>query len=283
MVTAFDRVEQTIATLDRLAACRPAPAEILVHVDGGQAGVRDRLQAAHPASVVMMSATRVGPGGGRNRLAAAATQPIVASFDDDSFPMDEDYFARLVDVFSRTPDADVVAATLFHRGEPVQSADRRAAWVADFVAAGCAYRRDAYARVGGYVPLVVAYNMEEVDFALRLHALGGKVLSTPWLRVFHDTDLSHHAQPSVTAASVTNLALLAYLRYPASLWPSAGLQIAKRVGWLVTHGRRRGVLRGLADIPSAAARHRSQRDPLPAPAVRSYWRLRRSPVPVPSL
>ena len=101
------------------------------------------------------------------------------------------------------------------------------------------------------MPLRDAYNMEEVDFALRLHARGGKVLGTQWLRVFHDTDRARHADPAVTAASIANLALLAFLRYPVHLWTIGAAQCANRIQWL------------------------------PSAAIRSYFALRRQPIPVP--
>ena len=45
----------------------------------------------------------------------------------------------------------------------------------------------------GYVPLVVAYGMEEVDLCMRLTNKGKKIYFSPWLRIFHDTELAHHA------------------------------------------------------------------------------------------
>ena len=167
---------------------------------------------------------------------------------------------------------------MLFRSEPPQAV---AEWAADFSGGGCVYRRERFLEVGGYVPLSDAYNMEEVDFALRLHAKGGRVLGTPWLRVFHDTDLARHADSAVTAASIANLALLAYLRYPVHLWTIGLAQCANRIQWLLRHGRRRGILAGLADVPWRLWRHRDQRAPLPAAAVRSYFALRRQPVPAP--
>src|SRR5678815_5069799 len=121
--------------------------------------------------------------------------------------------------------------------------------------------------------------MEEVDLALRLHARGGRILTTPWLRVFHNTDLRHHADPCVTASSIANLALLAYLRYPVSLWTIGVGQCANRLLWLLRHGRRRGILKGVTMIPSHLRAHHRYRLPLSSRAVRSYLALRRAPLP----
>lgn len=277
-VTAYRRVEQTLGTLRTIEQCDPPPAEILVHVDGNQVVCAEAIRQAHPAVRILVSEETVGPGGGRNRLLAEAAYPIVASFDDDSHPIDPDYFARLVAVFACFPAASVVAARIYHQHEQSAPARKVAGWVADFSGCGCAYRREDFLATGGYVPLATAYGMEEVDVALRLHALGRRVLLTDWLRVYHDTDLARHADPDVTSASIANLALLAYLRYPVAMWTVGLVQCANRTWWCLTHGRRQGVLRGLASIPSVLCKHTPERRLVSAASLWSYLRLRRRPV-----
>ena len=275
MVTAFDRADQTIDTLRRIAACEPRPEQILVHVDGNRTAVADAVRIAQPDAVVLVSTTRVGPGGGRNRMVAAATGDLVASFDDDSYPVDPDFFARARGVFERFPDASVVTARVIHAHEPMVPAEETAAWIGDFSGGACVYRREHYLESGGYVSLAMAYGMEEVDLALRFHARGRRVLRTEWLRVYHDTDLARHADAAVTAASLTNIVLLAYLRYPIHLWGVGLLQLANRLQWLIRHGRHSGVMRGLTSAIPYALAHRAERAPIPAAAVRSYLGLRR--------
>ena len=278
IVTACDRVEQTLATLTAITQCAPPPDELLIYVDGNSADIVGAVHAAHPSARILGAEQRVGPGGGRNVMIAAASQPLVASFDDDSRPIDRDYFARVESVFAQVPEASVVGAHVYHQHETVLPDARTAQWVADFSGGACAYRREHFLRTGGYVPLEAAYGMEEVDMALRLHALGLRILQTPWLRVFHDTDLARHADPVVTAASVSNIALLTYLRYPVVLWGLGLAQCARRIWWCATHGRRRGLLQGITAIPALLRAHAPARRLVSAAAVRSYLRLRRRPV-----
>ena len=81
----------------------------------------------------------------------------------------------------------------------------------------------------GYVPLAVAYGMEEVDLALRLHEKGGRILRTPGLRVFHDTDLKRHANPAVTAGTckprVAHLPAVSTIAMDCRLWPVLQLHL----------------------------------------------------------
>ncbi|HKP83087.1 MAG TPA: glycosyltransferase [Pyrinomonadaceae bacterium] len=278
IVTAYQRIEQTLETLRVIQSCTPPPDEILVHVDANEIDCEKAIQRAFPMVRVLRSDGKVGPGGGRNKLVEAARFEFIASFDDDSYPIDSDYFDRVVKLFQQFPDASVICAAVCHVGESIALDTRSAQWTADFLGAACSYRRQAFIDAGGYVPLPVAYGMEEVDLALRLHSRGGKILNTPWLRVFHNNDLRHHAEPEITAGSIANLALLAYLRYPVSLWAIGAGQCANRLLWLLRHGRYRGILKGVGMIPAHLRAHHRYRLPLSKRAVRSYLALRRAPV-----
>jgi GT2 family glycosyltransferase len=280
IVTAYERIEQTLATLHVIQSCVPPPDEILVHVDANQVECEKAIRNAFEGVRVLRSAERVGPGGGRNKLVEAAQFELVASFDDDSYPIDSDYFARALKMFAQFPEASVICAALYHAGEAIGLDERSGQWTADFSGGACIYRRKDFFDAGGYVPLPVAYGMEEVDLALRLHARGGKILTTPWLRVFHNTNLQRHADPSVTAGSIANLALLTYLRYPVSLWGIGVGQCANRLLWLLRHGRHRGIWKGLTMMPAHLRANHRYRSPVSSGALRSYLALRRAPLMV---
>jgi len=280
IVTAHDRVEQTLSTLEVIQTCDPSPAEIVVHVDGTNPLLIKAIKKDFPNVRLIVSETSVGPGGGRNKLIEAATNEFVASFDDDSYPLDADYFARAFQLFELFPTAAIICAALFHQGETIKAAEQSAEWTADFSGGAAIYRRGAFLETGGFVPLRIAYGMEEADLALRLHALGGKILQTKWLRVYHDTDLKRHGKPDITASSIANLALLTYLRYPRSLWIVGALQCTRRIVWLLKNGRWRGICSGVLMIPGHLKAHRSYRRRLSNDNVKSYLSLRRTAIPV---
>jgi len=262
-------------TVRNLKACEPPPAEIIVHVDGNQTACASAVRAAFPTARVILSQPNIGPGGGRNKLIAAAASPIVASFDDDSYPLDRDYFERLALLFDHFPEATVIAARIYHINEAVQEPEAAAEWVADFPGGACAYRREAFVQTGGYVPLPMAYGVEEVDLALRLREFRGRVLQTSWLRVLHDTDRVRHSDPRVTAASVANLALLTYLRYPVTLWAIGFGQCLNRIRWLLRNGRWQGIVGGIVSIPSHVLKYHAYRKPVSTKAVLGYLHLRK--------
>src|ERR1035441_7070867 len=94
IVTAYQRIDQTLVTVRKLKECVPPPAAIIVHVDGNQTDCAAAIRTAYPGVQVILSESNLGPGGARNILIGASAQSIVASFDDDSYPLDVDYFAR---------------------------------------------------------------------------------------------------------------------------------------------------------------------------------------------
>jgi GT2 family glycosyltransferase len=279
VIPTYGRHLQLGAAIKRMLECTPPPAEIIVHIDAGDFVTEAWLRSAFPGVRVLRSDNRMGPGGGRNKLVAAACHDIVASFDDDSYPLDRDYFARLCEVFSRRPDAAVVASQITHRGEPVPDAKAAICPAVQFVGCGVAYRRTDFLECEGYLPIAIAYGMEEVDLGIRLTSRSKNIYFTPWLRVFHDTDLSHHASADITAASIANLALLTYLRYPPRYWPYGGMQVLNRVLWLVKTGRLQGIVLGLLAIPGHLWRHKELRDPVSPAQLSAFLLARRSSVP----
>jgi glycosyltransferase involved in cell wall biosynthesis len=280
IIPTYNRVDKLQVSLRRILACDPSPGEVIVHVDGGDTQTAVFVRSKFPEVRLIESAIRSGPGGGRNQLMAAASYPIVASFDDDSYPLDTDYFARLGMIFDEFPSVAVLGAAIFHQGEEIKPTDLSCRWVADFVGCGCAYRREAFLFTTGFVPLPIAYGMEEVDLAIRLHGSGRSILETRWLRVMHLTTRQHHLAPTITAAAVANLCLLTYLRYPITCWGIGFVQVVNRIWWLLRSKRWQGILAGLVQAPRLIRRYAVYRGTVSASALHSYLRLRRQTIDV---
>ncbi|MEO1390542.1 MAG: glycosyltransferase [Cyanobacteria bacterium J06634_6] len=280
VIPTYNRPEQLLAALEKIYACDPTPSEVIVHIDANDKVTQTVLDNSSFKTVqIIQSNTQMGPGGGRNSAIFAASNELVASFDDDSYPLDKDYFARLLILFDMFPQAAVIGASVFHIGETVLADNLVAQWVPDFIGCGCAYRKSAFQQTKGYVPLVVAYGMEEVDMALQLRHHDWKILNSSWLRVFHNTRLTHHSSAKVTAASIANLALLAYLRYPVSYWWLGVVQCLNRIVWLIRYRRWQGILQGVVLIPKLIYQHRQSRQPVSISALQVHRQLHRAELP----
>ena len=115
VIPAFTRPGKLVDSLEKIAACDPPPREILVHVDDDNAEVKAALSESSVQVTPVVSELRIGPGGGRNRLLHEATSTYVASFDDDSYPTQKDYFQRAVDVMEQAPGAGAERGGKFNK------------------------------------------------------------------------------------------------------------------------------------------------------------------------
>lgn len=271
ILPAHERVEAVLKTLLIIHECEPRPDEVIVHVDGGMEAIVKAVRQAFPNVRLLTSERLLGPGAGRNRLIAAASNELVANFDDDSFPEFPGYFARVLQLAERFPDAAMYSAASMASEREIECC--QVIGVAS--GCGCVFRKSWFERTLGFVPLVVAYGLEEVDISLQLYAQGGLIVHDPKLRVVHEKELSKTMTAPMNAATMGNAALLIYLRFPFWLWPVGLAQLLRRVLWLVRRRWTQGLLNGLLSIPAYVAKHHRHRSPLAVAAVLGWLRLKR--------
>lgn len=273
IVPACRRQDKLLETLRRIQNCHPAPAQILVHVDGGDSVIVEAIRTFDPGIQILVSNKLLGPGGSRNRLIGAAEHELVANFDDDSFPANPGYFARVMDLAEHFPDAAMFSAAS-HAKEWLNLKFQQ---IAVPSGCGCVFRRRWFQRTQGFVPLPIAYNMEEVDIGLQLHALGGMIVHDPLLRVTHDNVLMREVDARTNAHVLANTALFTYLRYPAWLWPVGAWSVFNRLVLLLCWGWTAGIPEGLWMMPDHLRKHKQYRREINSPSILSWLLLRRWP------
>lgn len=288
IIPTFNRGDILTKTLEKILSCQPQPQEIIVHIDGNDQASEHLIQEKFPTVKTILSPVQRGPGGGRNMLVANANCDLIASFDDDSYPLDRNFFEQLVQVFEDYPQASVVACQIFEKDQQDQIVSSpelgraKAQWVSSFIGCGCAYRRADFLLTKGYLPIQPAYAIEEEDLGLQFYQLSKKILKVDWLRVYHDTNNAHHANANINSAFITNIALLGYLRYPVQLMPLVGLQVLNRCLYALKMGRYQGIIKGLLDIPGRILSYRQDRTPIPLKTLSAYLKSRHQKIPVSS-
>jgi GT2 family glycosyltransferase len=278
IVPTYCRVEGLEKMLATLLSCDPQPFEIIVHVDASDHETIGKLAKPFPSVRWMQSNTTMGPGGGRNRLIAAAKSDWVASFDDDSWPIETNFFSTAAEIIGQN-DCDLVACNIRERDQPqYDENDGKVIPVSWFEGCGCLIRRSSFETVGGFVPLRYAYGMEESDLAIKLIDADFNLIYASQLRVFHDCDReSHHANPRINAAQITNIGLLCFLRYPVVAWPIGAFQVFNRVLFCLKTKRWSGIVSGVLAIPSLCRKHARERQPVSYTTFCKSRRLRGSP------
>lgn len=255
VIPAHQNEESLARTLERILACRPLPAEILLHLDAGWEPRALKLEAAPVPVRLLRSAERLGPGGGRQRLLEAAACEIIASFDDDSWPLDDDFFSKALEVMAAFPNAAVISPAVYLREKPVMPPLAEATLERAFEGSASLHRKSMHTQLPGYVPVPEAYGVEEADLALQITAAGHDILACPWLRAWHDrprADNRHAVLPWIQ-----NEVLLAYLRYPWVARPWGWLRAARHV-WRQRRAAPAGrLLQALWEAPWRCGRYRA--------------------------
>jgi GT2 family glycosyltransferase len=208
----------------------------------------------------------------------ACTSAYAVSLDDDSYPIDLDFFSEIEQLFASYPQVGILAARIWHRGETIQARSKSFIPAQAFIGCGHAVRTAAYRQVRGYLPRPIAYGMEETDLAIQFMAAGWKIFESGDLRVFHDTNLKHHQSEDITAASIANVGLYVFLHYPISGWGWGFLQVANKVAYCLRKGRIRGTWSGIVSIPADCYRHRAFRQPKAWGTVSQLIRLHKTGV-----
>lgn len=211
-IPAYGNADSLREALCRVCGCVPLPQEILIHADGGWHVPPEAYQGLPVHVRVISSMEIVGPGGGRHRLFHEAACEIIASFADDSWPIDRDYFAQTVAVMAAFPQVAVMSPAVYLREKPVLASMFEASLVSTFDNSASITRRSMYLSLPGYVPVPAAHGVEECDLSLQIHAAGFEILACPWMRAWHDR--AYADRTSHVLSLIRNEVLLAYLRFP---------------------------------------------------------------------
>jgi GT2 family glycosyltransferase len=279
IIPTYDRGMAVLSVLDKIQECDPKPTEILVHIDLSDGILERELNRRFPNTIVLESPIRLGPGGGRHRCLLACNTPYAVSFDDDSYPVDTDFFSSVEQLFSKHSHVAVFEANVWHRHEPAKVRTKSLVPTPSYIGCGYAIRVAAYGQVRGHLPRhPVSYGMEEMDLSIQLFEAGWQILQAGNLRVFHDTELKHHQSSEITSGTIANVGLYAFLHYPFIGWGRGFLQLSNKVFYCIRMGRIGGICSGLFSIPGECYRNRQYRKPILWQTLKEFHHFKRTGV-----
>jgi GT2 family glycosyltransferase len=270
IIPTYNRGVAVTSVLEKIEQCDPKPTEIWIHIDAADGSLESLLRERFPNVNTLVSSTRLGCSGGRHQCLLACKAPIAVSFDDDSYPVDADFFGQVERLFHAYPEVAVFGTSNWYRKEPARTRTDQLMRSASFVGCGFAIRVAAYRQIRGFLSRPLGYGIEESDVSLQLLAAGWKIYQAGNLRVFHDTDLEHRESPEIVSAVITNVALCAFLHYPVSGFAWGVGQVANIVAWHIRRGKIRGICSGIFRIPIDCYRNRQYRQPITRGQLRHF-------------
>jgi len=287
-IATHNRREDLKTTLAELARLRPAPHEILICADACSDGTEDFLRDAHPDCRVIVNSTSQGSIGSREALFHCAKGDLILSLDDDSYPVESDFIARIVEIFEAVPELAVATFPQFSDEYPEtlnQTDFGPSLRVGSFTSSAAVIRRKVFLELGGY-PAFFHHCYEEPDFALRCIAAGYQVRLETSLHVRHrysgierNEMRTHHYQARNELWSVL-------MRCPApQLFAVAPFRWARQFAY----ARKRGIGWMLrepvwwANCIAGISRCLKARSPISWDHYRNWMELVRRPQPAPNL
>src|SRR5205085_25122 len=130
------------------------PDEILVTLDGCTDDSADMLRTRFPQVKVRENPVARGSVPSRDAMLRAATGDLVLSLDDDSYPVERDFLARVTRLFAGDPALALVCFPQRSDEFPTSLSqsgfgpDRR---VGSYASSGAVLRRSTYLALPGYV------------------------------------------------------------------------------------------------------------------------------------
>jgi GT2 family glycosyltransferase len=282
-IATHNRLSELRRTLGIIAGLNPEPDELLLCPDGCDDGTAQYLRDQFPAARLIEHTRPQGSIRSRIELMRAASSDIVVSLDDDSYPLDSDFIARVRELFATRPH--VAVASFPQRTDEFPETLTAAGfgpgrYTANYVNAAAAFRRGVYMQLEGWPP-EFEHAYDEPDYTLQCLAVGYAVFyDTNIVIRHHFTSLkrneirTHHRHARNEQWSMWRRCPLPALLALAPGRALSQLNYARKRGpaWLVREPA--WWFMALRGLPAALRR----RHPVPWPIYRRWLRLIRHPI-----
>lgn len=162
--------------------------EILVFLDGTTDG-SEKLEKDFSWISWYGSEKSLGASKARNFLYRKAKGEILFGFDDDSYPIDNNFIKRTTNLFRNRSEIGIIAFEEIKGLEMTSENSNKSylpkeEWVNQFLGCGFAIRKDVYFKTRGFPTWIDIYG-EELCLSLEVLSLNYKILFTNEIRVLH--------------------------------------------------------------------------------------------------
>lgn len=239
MIATRNRRADLARTCSVLEMLRPRPAEVLISADGCTDGTVEFLREFHPGFRLLIHEPARGSIASRDAMLRAATNDLVLSLDDDSHPLEPDFIARAIALFTVNPRLAV--ADFAQRSDEypasLEATDFGPAGArGSYSSAGAVLRRAVYLELGGYEPFFF-HAYEEPDFAVRCLAAGYEVRFEPSPCIRHHYTGVQRNELRTHQFHARNELWSVFLRCPLPwLVPVAAFRLMRQFGYALSRG-----------------------------------------------
>ncbi|MEQ1747878.1 MAG: glycosyltransferase [Prosthecobacter sp.] len=284
MITSRNRSDDLRRTLNRLGKMTPLADEIIVTADGCSDGTVAMIGSQFPHCSLLVNEPGQGSIYSRDQMLRMASGDLVVSLDDDSYPVDDDFFDKLNPLFAAHPEAAVITFPELRDDETFVPAFKSPQTPGHYVSAypngAAVMRRADYLKTSGF-PAFFSHAYEEPDYALQSYDHGKAVWFEPSLVIRHHLSKTNRDNLRTHHLNARNELWSVWMRCP---WPWLPLVTLYRVlrqfcyayseglSWVVREPQWwRDAVQGLDAC-------RKARNPIPWQTYVSWMRLARRPL-----
>lgn len=235
-----NRRSELTRTCAALARLDPRPDELWICADGCVDDTADWVRENLPDARLIVHETSRHSIRSRDEMLRATKADIVVGLDDDSYPLDADFVARVKARFAEWPRCAVLSFP--QRTDEFPSTLTQTDFgpllrAGTYVNAASAMRRQTYLDLGGW-PLEFEHMGDEPDYALRCLASGLEVIHDTTLTVRHHWSAQERNELSNHHRHARNECWSTLIRCP---WPILPFSLARRAAGQFAYACRRGL------------------------------------------
>ena len=278
-IATHNRRDDLTRTLREIARLDPPPAEIIIAADGCTDGTPEFVAKEYPAARLITHTEARGSIPSRNEMATVCTSEIFLSLDDDSYPIETDFLARVARMFAE--NSALAIASFPQRTDEfpatlTQTDFGPSHFIGTYANSGAAIRRAVFAQLGGY-PDFFRHAYEEPDFALRCCAAGWQARHETVLTIRHYFTSVQRNEIRTHHRHARNELWSVLMRCPVpQLFAVALFRVARQAGYAASRGPSWLVREPQWWLSVLALR--MKRDALPWKKYRAWMDLVRRPI-----
>lgn len=228
MITTRNRRDDLRRTLTRLGRLQPQADEVIVCADGCTDDTVNMVRTDFRNVNLIENTVGQGSIPSRDRMLKLAQCDWVLSLDDDSYPVDDDFLARLGAICSSHPEAAVITFPELRNdgyASSTMTPESTGHYVSAYANCAALMKRDFYLARPGF-PKMFFHMYEEPDYALQCYAAGASVWFEPSLTIRHHQSPVQRVPIRRHHQNARNELWSVWMRCP---WPQLPLVMAFRI------------------------------------------------------
>ncbi|WP_342597484.1 glycosyltransferase [Cyanobacterium aponinum UTEX 3222] len=182
VIPTYNRCEDLERTCQKIKELDPPPDRVIICLDGCTDNSEIMLRQNFPSFDIIKNDSPQGSIASRDKAFSLVETDFILSLDDDSYPLDSDFIAKIPELFTKYPEAGVITfPEIRNNNLPASeklSPSSPGCYVRDFPLCAAILQRKLYGTVAQY-PAFFSHAYAESDYSLQLHSFGYGVWFEP--------------------------------------------------------------------------------------------------------